>query len=321
MDRYTAMTVFTKVVETGGFTSTAHHFGISPAMVSTHIKTLEKRLGVRLLNRTTRRVSATEVGQNYYERCLHILSELEEAERSATDLQAAPRGRLRVTAPMTFGTRFLGPLVADYLHRYSDVSVQLSLDDRYVDLFEEGFDLAVRVGQLSDSSLIARKLTLAPMILCASPDYLERHGAPETPHDLVHHNCLTYAYSKLRSEWRFIGPQRKEETVQVSGRFLANSGDVLRAVAHKGAGIILIPQFIIEQELKAGSLIRLLPDYATIATPVHAVYPHSHYLSAKIRTFVDFLIARFNEPSCIKETTLSYQDKDRRSSPKFSAVG
>ncbi len=297
MDRYSGMAVFVKVVETSSFAATARHLGMSPAMVSRHIQLLEERLGARLLNRTTRRVSPTEVGQIYYERCLRILSELEEADRAASESQSVPRGRLRVTAPMTLGTRHLAPIIADYLRQYPEVAIDLSLDDRCVDLLEEGFDLAIRVGALADSSLIARRLTSAEMALCASPDYLKRHGIPQTPRDLEQHNCLAYAYSRSRNEWRFIGPSGREEIIPVSGRFLANSGDALRIVAREGIGIILAPQFVIEEEMKSGHLVRVLPEYRAAAIPVHALYPHSRYLSAKTRTFIDFLVTSFSRSS------------------------
>jgi DNA-binding transcriptional LysR family regulator len=298
MDRYAGMTVFVRVVESGSFIATARQFAISPTMVSTHIQALEKHLGVRLLNRTTRRVSATEVGRNYYEDCLRILHKVEEAERAAGDLQAAPRGRIRLTAPMTFGIRQLGPLIADYLKTYPDVSINLSLDDRKIDLLEEGFDLAIHVGELADSSLIARHVTSAPAMLCASRDYVGKYGAPKTPRDLLRHDCLAYASSGTRAEWRFIGPGGVEESVTPSGRFLANNGDALRKLALRGLGIILAPKFIVEADLEAGNLIALMPDYNTSPFPFHAVYPHSRYLSATVKTFVDFLVARFGRPSC-----------------------
>jgi DNA-binding transcriptional LysR family regulator len=310
MDRYTGMAVFVRVAESGSFTATARYFGMSPAMVSTHIRTLEKRLGVRLLNRTTRRVSTTEVGQNYYEQCLRILYEVEEAERAASDLQTAPRGRIRLTAPMTFGTRQLGPLIAAYLKSYSDVSVELSLDDRKVDLIEEGFDLAIRVGQLADSRLIARRITVAQAILCASRDYIAEYGVPKSPRDLVGHNCLTYTHSSSRSEWSFGGSGGTAETIQVSGRFSANNGDALRRLALAGLGVILAPDFIVEDDLKAGRLIALMPAYTAIPFPFHAVYPHSRYLSAKVRTFVDFLTDWFDRASRVPTRPISREQPE-----------
>ena len=293
MDRFTGMTIFVKVVDAGSFAAAARHFGMSAAMASKHVQTLEEHLGARLLNRTTRRVSATEVGQHFYERCMRILSELEEAERAAGDLQTTPRGLLRVTAPVSFGTRQLGPAIADYLTSYPDVSIDLSLDDQYVDLLARRFDLAIRLGALVDSSLIARKLSSLAMVVCASPGYLEKYGTPREPRDLVFHNCLAYTHANPQSVWTFVDQNGEQNVIRFSGRFLANSGDALLALVLRGAGIMLGPDYLVEDELKAGRLMSLLPDYSTPETPVHAVYPHSHYLSAKTRTFIDFLATRF----------------------------
>jgi DNA-binding transcriptional LysR family regulator len=287
------MAVFAKVVDAGSFAAAARHFGMSPAMATTHVQTLEERLGVRLLNRTTRRVSATEVGRNFYERCLRILSDLEEAEGAAGELQSAPRGLLRVTAPVSFGTRKLTPAIADYLVSYPDVSIDLSLDDPYLDLLEKRFDLAIRLGHLADSSLIARKLCTLATILCASPGYLEKNGAPRTPRDLIGHNCLVYTYATPQSVWSFVDQNGKEDIVRISGRFLADSGDALLALVLRDGGVVLGPDYLVDDDLKAGRLIRLLPEYATPETAVHAVYPHSRHLSAKTRTFIDFLASRF----------------------------
>jgi DNA-binding transcriptional LysR family regulator len=293
------MAVFAKVVESSSFAAAARHFDMSPAMVSKHIRTLEERLGVRLLNRTTRRVSATEVGQNYYERCLRILNELKDAERAAGDLEAAPRGLLRVTTSVSFGAHQLAPAIADYLVAYPDVSIDLSLHDNYVDLLEERIDLAIRLGQLSDSSLIAKKLYTVEMVLCASPGYLAANGTPQKPHDLSKHNCLIYTYAAPRA-WTFTDANGKAEVIRISGRLSANSGDPLLALALKDTGILLGPDYLVANDLNAGRLVRLLPDYKTQETPVYAVYPHSHFLSAKTRTFVDFLAARFAHSSQIQ---------------------
>jgi DNA-binding transcriptional LysR family regulator len=300
LDRFVGMAVFAKVVESSSFAAAARHFDMSPAMVSKHIRTLEERLGVRLLNRTTRHVSATEVGQNYYERCLRILNELEDAERAAGDLEAAPRGLLRVTTSVSFGAHQLAPAIADYLVAYPDVSIDLSLHDNYVDLLEERIDLAIRLGQLSDSSLIAKKLYTVEMVLCASPGYLAAHGTPQKPRDLVEHNCLIYTYAAPRA-WTFTDRNGKAEVTRISGRLLANSGDPLLALALKDTGILLGPDYLVAKDLSAGRLVRLLPDYKTQETPVYAVYPHSHFLSAKTRTFIDFLAVRFAHSSHSKQ--------------------
>jgi DNA-binding transcriptional LysR family regulator len=300
LDRFIGMAVFAKVVESSSFAAAARHFDMSPAMVSKHVRTLEERLGVRLLNRTTRHVSATEVGQNYYERCLRILNELEDAERAAGDLEAAPRGLLRVTSSVSFGAHQLAPAIADYLVAYPDVSIDLSLHDNYVDLLEERIDLAIRLGQLADSSLIAKKLYAVEMVLCASPGYLSANGSPQTPRDLSKHNCLIYTYATPRM-WTFTDPNGKAEVIRVSGRLSANSGDPLLALALKDAGILLGPDYLVANDLSAGRLLRLLPDYKTQETPVYAVYPHSHFLPAKTRTFIDFLAARFAYLPAIKQ--------------------
>jgi DNA-binding transcriptional LysR family regulator len=300
LDRFIGMAVFAKVVESASFAAAARHFDMSPAMVSKHVRTLEERLGVRLLNRTTRHVSATEVGQNYYERCLRILNELEDAERAAGDLQSAPRGLLRVTSSVSFGVRQLAPAIADYLIAYPDVSIDLSLHDNYLDLLEERIDLAIRLGQLSDSSLIARKLYTVEMVLCASPGYLAANGTPQQPRDLLKHNCLIYTYATPRM-WTFTDPGGKADVIRISGRLAANSGDPLLALALKDTGILLGPDYLVAEDLNAGRLVRLLPGYKTQETPVYAVYPHGHFLSAKTRTFIDFLAARFAHSPQIKQ--------------------
>jgi len=188
----------------------------------------------------------------------------------------------------------LGPVnSADYLISYPDVSIDLSLDDQYVDLLARRFDLAIRLGALVDSSLIARKLSSLAMVVCASPGYLEKYGSPREPRDLVLHNCLVYTYANAQGVWTFVDQNGEQNVIRISGRFLANSGDALLALVLRAAGIMLAPDYLVEDELKAGRLIRLLPDYSTPETPVHAVYPHSHYLSAKTRTFIDFLATRF----------------------------
>jgi DNA-binding transcriptional LysR family regulator len=286
------MAVFAKVVESASFAAAARHFDMSPSMVSKHVRMLERRLGVRLLNRTTRGVSATEVGQNYYERCLRILSEVEDAERAAGDLQAEPRGLLRVTTSVSFGAHQLAPAIADYLVAYPDVSVDLILKHNFVDLVEERIDLAIRLGQLSDSSLITKKLYAVETVLCASPGYLAANGTPLQPGDLVEHNCLIYTYAAGRA-WTFTDPNGNAQVIRISGHLLANSGDALLAFALKDTGIVLAPDYLVADELAAGRLIRLLPAYKTPATPVYAVYPHNNFLSAKTRTFVDFLTAHF----------------------------
>lgn len=317
MDHLTGMAVFAKVVEGGSFAAAARHFDMSPAMVSKHVQTLEAHLGARLLNRTTRRVSATEVGQNYYESCLRILADLEEAERAAGDLQSVPRGQLRITAPVSFGTRQLAPAIADYLAAYPDVSVDLSLDDHYVDLVENRIDVAIRLGPLADSSLIARRLGSCATMLCASPAYLEANGVPRAPQDLAVHDCLAYTYATSQSVWKFVDRNGTEHVVSVSGRFSASSRDALLALALRDTGIVLEPDYLVADQFDAGRLIRLLPDYTARETPVHAVYPHSHCLSAKTRTFIDFMATRFARSS---QSTRSDDASENRASTEILAL-
>jgi DNA-binding transcriptional LysR family regulator len=200
---------------------------------------------------------------------------------------------LRITAPVSFGTHVLAPLVADYLKTYPEVSIDLSLDDPYVDVIEKRFDLAIRIGDLADSSLIARKLGTLGMVACASPAYLQSKGTPQTPHDLIEHNCLVYNFASAHSTWHFFDGDGKEDVIRVSGRFMASSPDALRTLALKDVGIVLEPDRLVENDLAAGRLIHLLPDYRTPETAVQAVYPHNQCLSAKTRTFIDFLATHF----------------------------
>jgi DNA-binding transcriptional LysR family regulator len=310
MDRFTGLEVFAKVVEGASFAAAGRHLGMSPAMVTKHIQTLEERLGVRLLNRTTHRVSATEVGKSYYEYSLRILADLEEAEGAARDLQTAPRGLLKVTAPVSFGTRQLAPEIAEYLESYPGVSIDLSLENSYVDLLEKRFDLAIRLGHLPSSSLIARKLGEVETILCASPGYLKKHDAPQTPHDLETQNCLLYS-AVPQSVWTFVNQGGELAVSNVSGRFLTNGADAICTLALKDAGVALVPDFLVADDLSAGRLLRLLPEYTTQATPIYAVYPHSRYLSAKARTFIDFLALQFGRWPQAKQSSANGKSRVR----------
>ena len=262
------------------------------------IKELESWLGARLLNRTTRRLSLTEVGTGFYERSMRILEAMEEAKNAAGALQTVPRGRLRINAPVSFGLLHLAPVVTEFLERYPDVSVEMLVNDRVVDLLEGKFDVGVRIGRLRDSSLIARRIAPIRLVVCAAPEYLAQHRAPQTPQDLASHNCLEYTYFESRGEWRLLDSKGAEVVVPVSGRYLANNADVLRSTAIAGGGIILIPTFLVGEDLRSGRLVRLLPDYPPPEQALYALYPPGRHLSAKVRSFVDFLVARFGgEPT------------------------
>ncbi|CAH2602201.1 LysR family transcriptional regulator [Rhodovastum atsumiense] len=294
MDRLAAMAAFLRVVERGSFTAAAEDLRLSRAMVSKHIQDLEQHLGARLLNRTTRKVSLTEAGRVYFERGTQVLADLAETEAAVGELQARPRGRLRINAPLSFGLLHLGDAVADYMAAEPEVTVELTLNDRVVDLVEEGYDVAVRIARLTDSSLIARRLAPCRLVVCAAPAYLARHGRPLHPHDLTGHDCLSYSYDPGRDDWRFDGPQGAV-AVTVRGRLRTNNGDVLRSAALRGAGIARLPSFIVGPDLAAGRLVPLLCGYRVPELGIHAVYPHSRHLSAKVRSFVDFLAPRFGE--------------------------
>jgi DNA-binding transcriptional LysR family regulator len=285
------MKVFAAVVDAGSFTVAAERLDMSRAMTSKYIATLEEHLGTRLLNRTTRRLSVTESGGVYYQRCVQILFDIEEAEQLAGQLSATPRGTLKITMPLAFGLHRLGPIVAEYAARFPDVRLELALSDRVVDLIEDGFDLAIRISALPESGLIARKLGVVSAVLCASPGYLKRHGTPRTLADLAAHSCLGYTYTKSGDEWQLtLGEQ--DYAIPIAGAIKADNGDMLRLAALSDAGLIYQPQFIVAEDLAAGRLVRVLSDYASRELGVYAIYPSRKHLSAKVRTFVDFLVER-----------------------------
>jgi len=287
MDRLTAMRVFVRVVDEQSFTAAAAALDMPRSSVSRQLAALEEHLGARLINRSTRTMAVTEVGRAYYDRCVRILSDVDEAEQAVTSLQSSPRGLLRITAPLSFGQAFLGAPVARFLSRHPDVEIQMMLNDRVVDLVDEGFDLAIRIGTLPDSALIARKIGSAASVLCASPAYVAAHGAPTSFADLRNHECLRYAFQTMG--WRTADG----EQVAVSGRMLANNGELLLQAAMAGHGILLSPLFIAGPALRRGDLVQLLPELRFAQAGVYAVYPHSRHLSAKVRAFVDFVLEDF----------------------------
>ncbi|MBM3488059.1 MAG: LysR family transcriptional regulator [Alphaproteobacteria bacterium] len=292
MDRLTSMAIFARVVEAEGFSAAVERLGLSRGAVSKHILQLEDHLGVRLLNRTTRRVSLTEIGRTYYERCIRVLGEVEEADQIVARLYAEPRGTLRVNGPMSFGILHLGNAIADFLYAHPRLGVDLALDDRFVDVVEEGYDVAIRIARLADSSLIARRLAPARCVLVAAPRYLAAHGTPHHPGELARHRCLAYTYLASGNEWRLTGAGGAE-TVRISGPFAANNGDVIKAAALEGAGIALLPTFMVGPALRDGSLMRVLPGHELPTLSIFAVYPANRHVSAKVRVFIDFLVERF----------------------------
>lgn len=293
MDRLANMEAFVRVAETKSFSEAARRLRSSKSLISRQVAALEEELGVRLFHRTTRSLSLTDEGRGYHTQVTRILSEIEEANMSVSQSQAAPRGRLRVSAPMSFGILHLAPAIRDFLTRYPEVELDLSLNDRYVDVVDEGFDLAIRIGRLTDSSLVARKLARHRMILCASPDYLKQHNAPKDPDDLKRHQCLCYSTNSLAPEWLFVTKDGKPWPVAIAGRLHANNGDVLRTAALQGLGIIYLPSFIVGADVQASALVSLLPEFVPTDSAIHAVYPHTRHLSPKVRAFIDFLAERY----------------------------
>jgi DNA-binding transcriptional LysR family regulator len=288
-----AMALFARVVEAGGFSAAARELGLSKGSVSKRVARLEDRLGVRLLNRTTRRLSLSEAGEAFYAGCRRMLSEAEAAELAVTHLASAPRGTLRINAPMSFGQQHLAPALTDFLGRYPELAVDLVLDDREVNLVQDGFDVGVRIKSLQDSSLIARRLAPSRALICAAPSYLAAHGAPARPEDLTRHACLLYSYQTDPGIWVLRGPDG-ERRVRVSGRLRANNGEALREAAIAGFGLVLMPSFIVGAEVRRGRLAPVLRAWtAGSAVAIHAIYPAGRNLSPKVRVFVDFLAERF----------------------------
>ncbi len=288
----TGFSVYAKVVEAGSFSAAAAELGLSKSTVSKQISGLEARLGVRLLNRTTRRLSLTEVGAAFYERAAGIVAEAEEAERLVTSQQAEPHGTLKVSAPMSFGILHMAPAIPSFMALYPGLKVDMDLNDRLVDLVEEGYDVAIRIARLPDSSLVARKLAPLRPVVCATPGYWRRQPPPLVPGDLKDHNCLIYSYLLKTEEWHFLGPNGPI-AVKISGTFRTNNGDALRAVALGGLGLFMGPAFIVDEDLRAGRLQAVLQDFEMTDLSIYAVYADSRYLSAKVRAFIDFLAGRF----------------------------
>lgn len=293
MDRLGAMETFVKVVELGSFARAAERLSISSSAASRQVADLEAHLDARLLNRTTRRLSLTEAGQAFFERSVQLLADLEEAESAVRTSAVAPKGRLRVTCGITFGIRFIAPAIAEFGTRHPGLSFDLELSDRVVDLVEEGYDLALRIGTGGPPGLVARRLGTTQLVCCASPAYLQRHGVPVVPQDLAQHQCLEYSYVTPGDVWNFQDSDGQVAPVRVAGRVRANNGRLLAELAALGMGIVLEPDFIVEPEIRAGRLVRLLAQYAPPRSPIAAVYPSRRHLSPKVRAFVDFLSERF----------------------------
>lgn len=291
MDKLRSMEIFTAVVDEGSFTAAAARFDMSAVMVGKHIRFLEERLGARLLARTTRRQSLTEIGEQYAEQCRSILAQVRAAESGAEAMRAAPRGRLRISAPVMFGSESLAPLLPGYLAQYPDVSLDLELNDRLVDVIDDGYDAVIRISELDDSGMIARRLRPYRMLICASPAYLARHGTPRVPADLAQHECLDFMHWKKLVRWR-LGNDDGEVAARPS-RLRSNNGQALKQAALAGFGIVMQAEVVLAQEVAAGRLVSLLEAYIPQPRTMHVLYPRDRQATPKLTTFVDFLLAHF----------------------------
>ncbi|MFV8632113.1 LysR family transcriptional regulator [Ralstonia pseudosolanacearum] len=296
MDRLTSMAVFVKAVELGSFSAAAEVLQMSSQLVGKHVQGIEQRLGVRLLNRTTRRQSLTDFGRAFYERSQIILAEVEIAENLAEETRAVPTGKLRINAPVSFGMHTLAQRLPEYMKRYPEVEVEMTLSNRTVDLINEGYDAVFRVGELSDSGLIARPLAPYRLVLCAAQAYLEGRPPLTTPWDLRQHNCLGFAYTELRTNWTFDGPDGRV-VVPVSSRLMVDHGEPLLCAALAGMGVLLQPLELVRSALADGSLVGVLPQYEPPTRPMHVLYAPDRRVTPKLRSFLDFAVLAFGPES------------------------
>ncbi|MFM2421513.1 MAG: hypothetical protein RL291_43 [Pseudomonadota bacterium] len=294
MDKLEAMQAFVKVVALGSYAEAGRALGLTRSAVSKAVMELERLLGARLLDRTTRRVSATEAGLAYYESCVDILARVDETEMRVAQLHDEPKGVLKVNAPVSFGVLYLGPLMADFMARYPDLKIELTLNDRFIDPVEEGVDVTIRIGVLPDSSLIARRLAPARRVLVAAPDYVTRHGAPEVPDDLARHRCLVYGHTTTLQRWQ-LTHKGEPVSVAVHSVMCSNNGDILLDAARAGHGIAMLPTFIAGADIKAGRLSVLLSDFPPTDLGIFALYAPNRYLAAKTRLLIDHLAKSFGD--------------------------
>jgi DNA-binding transcriptional LysR family regulator len=292
MDRFRLMQTFVRVAEVGSFSAAARTMRSSKAVVSKYIGLLEEQLAVRLFNRTTRQIRLTAEGRDYLQRCKMILADLDEAERSVKDQHAAPRGLLHISAPMSFGVRHLAPAIAEFIEIWPDIEIDLDMNDRFVDVLAEGFDLAIRGGTMVDSSLIARRLAPLRLALCGTPEYFDKYGEPQSPEQIKEHNCIVYSYDRSSNNYHFQSDSG-EIIVPVKSRIRVNSGDAIRQIVLQGQGIAVLPTFLVGNDLIHGTLKSTLAEYPLKEGGLYALYHHNRHLSAKVRVFVDFLAKKY----------------------------
>jgi len=302
VDVLTSMSIFCRVVEAGSFSAIARETNISQPTISKHIATLEQRLETKLLNRSTRQLSLTEAGQEYFNHCLRILGDVAESEASVGRGKSLPSGTIRITAPVMFGRLFIAPMLWEFQTMYNEIKIDMIMDDQHIDLVKEGIDIAIRAGTLADSRLVARKIGICPQqVLVASPSYLEKFGNPEKPDDLKHHHCLMHSLLTPNDEWQFIGSKGKEK-VRVTSRFISNNRDTINSAALAGMGIGNVFLWPNSGNLKQGRLKLVLPDYEQPDLDIYAVYPQRHYVPQKIRLLIDFISSYFDATDKFKSS-------------------
>ena len=293
MDKFESIRAFTQVVEEGSFAAAARKMQLSRSAVNKLVINLENQLGVQLLYRTTRQVTPTDTGRAFYERCIDILSSLEEAELAVSQQHSEPKGTLKINAPMSFGSSSLGSKVAEFMSRYTEIKIILTLEDRFVDPISEGYDLVIRIGTPQESpSLVAHHITKLPRVICAAPNYLKARGIPNKPSELKNHSCLHYGYMTTGCQWELIN-NNIVERVFIDGVFCSNNGEVLRDAAVEGLGVVILPAFIVKQELERGVLQLILPDYHPLELTLCVIYPVNRHLSTKVQLFTQFLQESF----------------------------
>lgn len=293
MDTIDGMQTVVAVVETGSFTAASERLGLSKALVSKYVGQMERILGTRLFNRSTRRLSLTEAGENYYERVLPLLDEFAELQDSVRGEQNEPTGRLKISMPVSFGEMFLAPLLPTFLQRYPQLKIDLQLTYRRIDMLEEGVDLVIRIGSVDDSNLIAKQINRFPLTLCASPAYLEQHGCPTTPEQLAEHTCIVDSNFRVGHHWPLTTPAGEQRTVEVNSRISVNSPRAVKEIAKAGGGIAFSPRYIVREYLESGALVEVMTDHKSMSFDMYAIYPHRRYLSRKVRCFIEFMQEQF----------------------------
>lgn len=295
MDTLDGLKTVVAVVETNSFTAASDRLGISKALVSKYVGEVENQLGIRLFNRTTRQLALTDSGRRYYDEAIILLEQFGAMVDNVTGEQTAPRGLLRISAPVTFGEMRLAPLLPKFITLYPDLTIELVLTNGAIDMLEEGIDVRLRIGGVDDSNMIARHLTNFPLVLSASPNYAEQHGLPATPEQLDDHHCIIDSNFRIGKQWPFISPKGQAETIYVQSGLSVNSPQAAREIAIADGGIAMTPNFIVEDALADGKLLRVLPEYTTLEFGLFAIYPHRKYVAKKVRCFIDFVLEQFSK--------------------------